>query len=105
MKKIYLAIPYTGNEEQNFKIANKVAGQLMSKGNIVFSPISHTHPIAIECNLPGDWKYWKSFDIAFIKWCDEVQIIALPGWRQSKGVMAEIDIAKKNNKKIKFIYP
>ena len=101
--KIYLAIPYTGNENESFRMANHIAGALMQKGHIVFSPISHTHPIAIECDLPGGWDYWKKFDEAFISFCDLVYVIALPGYEKSRGVSAEIEIAKQLGKPIKYI--
>jgi len=98
--KIYLAIPYTGQEEYSFQIANHAAGKLMGIGFIVYSPISHTHPIAMECNLPTDWEYWKNIDISFLKWCDVVHVICLHGWKESKGVQAEIKIARVLGKEI-----
>ncbi len=101
--RIYLAIQYSGNEIESFKHANKFAGELMQEGHIVFSPISHTHPIAIECGLPGGWEYWKKFDESFIDWCDEVWIADFGNWQKSKGVVAEIEIAEKFNKKVKFV--
>lgn len=101
--KIYLAIPYTGNELKSFKVANLVAGELMQKGHIVLSPISHTHPIAMECELPKDWEFWKKQDESFIGWCDELWIVPFPGHAKSRGVNAEIKIAKKLNKPIKYI--
>ena len=100
--KIYLAIPYTGNEFKSFKVANLVAGELMQRGHIVISPISHTHPIAMECDLPKDWKFWKNQDESFIGWCDEMHIVPLPGHAKSKGVNAEKEIATKLNKPIKY---
>ena len=103
MKKIYLAIPYTGNENKSFQVANIVAGLLMQQGHIVFSPISHTHPIAMECDLPKDWEYWKCQDEFFIGICDEIHVVMLNGYEKSKGVNAEIKIAKKLKKPIKFI--
>ena len=75
--KIYLAIPYTGHENRSFRVANLVAGMLMQQGHIVFSPISHTHPIAVECDLPKGWEYWKAFDEEFIGFCDELHVIML----------------------------
>ena len=101
--KIYLAISYTGNESKSFRIANLVAGALMRQGHIVFSPISHTHPIAKVCNLPKDWEFWKSQDEAFIGWCDELHVAMLKGWQKSTGVTAEMKIAKQLKKPIKFI--
>ena len=102
--KIYLAIPYTGIEKASFIVANRIAGFLMEDGHIVYSSISHSHPIAIENNLYTFWDFWKKQDEEFIKWCDEVHVIKLDGlWRKSKGVQAEIALAKKYNKKVKFI--
>jgi len=102
--KIYLATPYTGNEEASFKNANRVAGDLMNKGHIVFSPISHTHPIACECNLPKGWDFWNQFDTAFIEWCDELWVVCnFVDYKQSKGVMAEIEISRSFNKPVRWI--
>lgn len=104
---IYLATPYSHSDpnvrEQRFKIAAIIAGKLMSKGLIVFSPIAHTHPIAIFCNLPLDFDYWMKFDYDFIDKCDKVIVAKLDGWETSKGVQAEIAIAKRLGKPVLFI--
>ena len=47
-KLVYLALPFTAHPEKSFEIANKVAAKLMEQGVIVFSPISHSYPIALE---------------------------------------------------------
>lgn len=106
--KIYLAIPYSGKEEESFKIANEMAGVLMRRGHVVFSPISHTHPIAKSCSLPCGWYFWERQDRAFIEWCDVMYVLYPKGWdvefcKNSKGVNAEMKIAKKLNKPIMFI--
>lgn len=84
-------------------MANRVAGDLMAQGNIVFSPISHSHPIACEYGLPRGWEFWKKFDECFIEFCDEFCIVCIDGWKESKGVKAEVGLAKKFKKPIKFI--
>lgn len=103
MEKIYLAIPYSGMAEHSFKTANKVAAELMNLGFIVFSPISHSHPIASQCSVPGDWSYWEKFDTEFLKWCDKVIVVKLKGWEKSKGVAAEISIANDLNKPVEYL--
>ena len=105
MQKIYLAIPYTGIEELSFKVANYIAAKLMNEGNIVFSPISHSHHIAAQNELESGWDYWKKFDESFIGWCDIVAIVMLIGWERSKGVNGEIDIADSFGKPITYIDP
>lgn len=103
MKKIYLAIAYTGHEQESFEEVNKIAGKLMSDGYLVFSPISHTHSIASQCNLPSGADFWLDFDFTFIEWCDELWVCDFKDWTKSKGVNAEITMAKKLNKKIVFM--
>lgn len=103
--KIYLAIAYSGMEQLSFQTANRVAGRLMNDGHIVFSPISHTHPIAVECKLPGGWDYWRKFDEAFLSWCDCVYVVRLDGWERSKGVAAECAIARDMSKPVVYVDP
>lgn len=91
MKRIYLAIPYTGMEEKSFETVNRIAGGLMSDGNLVFSPISHSHPIAELCDLPGDHDYWRAWNESFlVNWADEVHVVMVDGWLESSGVQWEI---------------
>ena len=100
--KIYLAIPYSGNEEESFRTANAFAGKLMRMGHIVFSPISHTHPIS-ETWWTMPWEFWKSQDEAFLEWCDELYVIMADGWKDSKGVTEEIKIIKEMKKPIHYM--
>ena len=91
-------------ERESFELANRVSAELMNKGHIVFSPISHSHPIAESQSLPGTWDFWQRFDTAFIEWCDEVWIIQHPMTDQSKGVKAEKKIAESLGKVIRPYY-
>ena len=51
MAKIYLACPYSHNPMRGFVESSKAAARLMDAGNIVFSPISHSHPVAVHGKL------------------------------------------------------
>lgn len=108
---IYLAIPYSGIEEESFRIANHVAHLLMEQGNIVYSPITHNHPIAKAHGLPTGWDFWEKFDTEFIKWCDKLVIVSIEtesaekGLKliiNSKGVQAEKKIANDLKKQIEY---
>ena len=107
MKKIYLACPYSHPDpavmEARFKEINQVAGDLMRQGCLVFSPISHTHPIAVCCELPRGFEFWEQHNRTFIDWCDELWVKRLDGWKESKGVTAEIQYADRMGKKIMYI--
>lgn len=104
--KVYLATPYSHDNpairELRFMKINEVAAELMSKGIHVYSPISHTHPIAEAGNLPKGWDYWEQYVRHFIEWCDEVWVYCADGWEESKGVNAEIGIAKEFGKRVYF---
>ena len=75
----------------------------MNAGNIVFSPIAHSHPIAVQCELPLGWDFWHQFDKAFIDWCDALIVLKLPGWDTSVGVNAEIKIAEEMGKPVEYM--
>lgn len=95
---IYLACPYSHEDkmvmEERFKAVNKLAASLMGEGYYIFSPISHTHPIAIEGALPRGWEYWEGYDRTIIKACKGLCVFKLNGWKESVGVQAEIKIAQ-----------
>ena len=95
---IYLASPYSHDDpavqEQRFQQVCRVAAAMMRDGQHVFSPIAHTHPIAQHGDLPGHWQYWEAFDRWFIERCEKVVVLMLPGWKESRGVQAEIRIAE-----------
>ncbi len=106
---IYLACPYTHPDADvrafRFEKANQAAAKLMGEGKFVYSPISHTHPIAVAGKLPLDWAYWQSLDEFYIRICDEVIVLMLPGWKESHGVQCEIAIAEALGKPISYMEP
>lgn len=107
MKKIYLATPYSDPDPAiraaRFVAVNRVAARLMSEGLLVFSPISHGHPIALSGDLPRGWEFWREYVIPFIEWCDEVHVFMQPGWEDSVGVSAETLIAIEMDKPVVYI--
>ena len=92
----YLAIPYTDPDPQvmrhRFELANRTAAELMKRGLLIYSPISHSHPIA-QYGLPLDWEYWQHYDKEILSICDELIVIMADGWEKSKGVAEEIETA------------
>lgn len=105
--KVYLAIPYTGMEEKSFKTVNAIAAKLFRNGQIVYSPISHWHSVALENDLPTVWDYWERLDTEFLKWCDYILMVDVGEngkelIKNSKGCTAELKIAKDLGKEIKY---
>ncbi len=109
MKLTYLATPYTHADKavmlKRFEVVNRVASELMRGGKLVFSPISHTHPIALAGELPTDWHFWKQYDHAVMKCCGDMVVLRQDGWRESVGVNAEIQIAQELDIPVTFIDP
>ena len=106
-KKIYLACPYTDHDPQvkeaRFQAVNQMSARLIQEGYFVFSPISHTHPIALAGELPGHWEFWEAYDRSFLDWADEVFVLQLPGWETSKGVQGEIQYAGEAGKPVRYL--
>jgi len=105
--RIYLAAPYSHESEDvrliRFQKINKQSAELMMQGHIVFSPISHSHPIATQENLPLSADFWQSMNHSFIDWCDCVAVYQLDGWLESAGVKDEIRYATNNDKIVIYI--
>ena len=95
---IYLASPYSHPDpavmEQRFETACRVAGWLMARGEIVFAPICHTHPIAVRCELPRGWEFWSRYDREMVSRANRLVVVKMDGWQTSVGVTAEIEIAE-----------
>ena len=102
MSRIYLALPYSGQEEKSFQQANRVAGLLMEAGHIVFSPISHSHSIGVRT---GDFNFWMGQDLPWLDLCDRLVVLRAEGWEESKGVQAEIAYAQEHCIEVSYIDP
>lgn len=111
MKKplVYLAVPYThpdkAVQQARFEAVNKMASRLMMQGLKIFSPISHTHPIAMAGEMPTGWEFWRDFDFAYLTHCYKLMVYKLEGWDRSTGVTAEIKMATELGLEIEYIEP
>lgn len=97
---VYLASPYSHHDpavmELRYLAAVEAVSYLMKKGFVVFSPIVHCHPIAVIHGLPRSWDYWKTYDETFLRKSDILMIYQYDGWEFSKGIKAEMEIAREN---------
>jgi hypothetical protein len=107
---IYLAIPYSFSPMLSFNIANKISAKLIEDGHVVFSPISHSHPIAdfMSEEKRLDHELWMKQDLPFVKLADELHVVCIGEFghqliEDSRGVQKEINYAKELNKQIKII--
>lgn len=106
---VYLATPYSHPDEavreERFRAVNTAAAELMRKGMHIYSPISHTHPIALAGDLPLGWEYWQAYDRAILSACCKLIVLMLDGWKESKGVTGEIAIACELGLDVEYISP
>lgn len=105
----YLASPYSSPDPmvrlQRFEAVCCVAAKLMRDGIHLFCPIAQTHPIALKGDLPGDFAYWEAYDRKMLSLCEELWVCTMDGWRESKGVAAEIQIAEELGLPVRYIEP
>lgn len=97
MSFVYLASPYTHSEPQvreaRFRAAAKAAAKLMKAGQVVFSPIAHSHPIELEFPEKEDGMFWKRQDIPILRHAEKLVVLMLDGWEQSSGIKWEVETA------------
>jgi hypothetical protein len=103
---VYLASPYSHSDpavrEARFQAVCRCAAEMMRGGDHVFSPIVHGYALETH-GLPGDWAFWQNYDRLMLSRCNELAVLCLPGWRESVGVRAEIDIAGRLGLPARFI--
>lgn len=103
-----MASPYShpdaGVRQQRFEAAVAHAAYAWKQGLVVFSPIAHSHPIALH-GLDGSWEQWAAFDRAVLSACDAIWVLRLHGWSDSKGVAAELEIARELGLPVTYVDP
>jgi hypothetical protein len=96
---VYLACPYSHPDplvrRRRFLQASRAAGLLIREGHKVFSPVSHTHPVADAADLPLGFDFWRDYDLTFLRLCKTFVLLQVDGWDRSLGVAAELEEAKR----------
>jgi hypothetical protein len=92
---IYLATPYTHADptivEKRYEEAMAYTHYLLERKRWVYSPIVHCHELAKRHSLPTDFDYWRRYNYHILSRCDELYVLGIEGWRESKGVRAELE--------------
>jgi hypothetical protein len=98
MDYTYLASPYSHVDEavrlKRYHEVAAYAGCLALLGEIVFCPITHSHQIGVAINRPVDHEFWLRLDTPFLVHSCRVKVLCLSGWRLSRGVAYEIELAQ-----------
>lgn len=102
---LYLACPYSHPQphvrRHRHDVANLAAAKLISRGFVVFSPLSHSHPIA-ETGMDGSWETWERQCLALLDVCSHMLVLTVEGWGESVGLQAEMDHCQKTGKTVIF---
>jgi hypothetical protein len=95
---VYLACPYVHKDDaiqyRRFMKATEAAAALLKQGHLVYSPLTHGRPMAIQSGLPHGWQFWQRLDRAYIRHSSLLFVLPLAGWLSSTGVQAEIAYAR-----------
>lgn len=108
--EIYMAQPYSSAypaiRRARYREGIRAAAWLTNLGKSVYAPIVHSHPIAeaMDCQ-PLGWDFWQNIDRRIIEACETVVVLQLEGWRESIGVMAELQYATELGKRINYLIP
>lgn len=106
---IYLAAPYAHLDARvrahRAYRATLYAGALLSSRQPVFSPLTQGHQIHLRSGLVKRMTHddWLHVDMRILARCDEVHVLMLEGWEQSKGVEKEVALAERIGLPIKYI--
>jgi len=101
--KIYVAGPMTGIPQFNFPAFHRTASALRDLGHEVFNPAEHDESLGLDAeHMTGEedlsalgfsLREMLHVDTSFI--CREADAVCLlPGWKNSKGAMAELTLAR-----------
>ena len=93
---IYLAAPYKAQEpaveQARVQAVKHVSDRLIRQGQVIFSPLEYTEAMQQRGIVPPQG--WYLFDLAMLRGCVKLLVLALPGWRESQGVIMETTVAK-----------
>ena len=91
----YLATPYSkypSGIEAAFRLAVEARGFLLKHGIPTFSPIIHSHPVAVQCDLdPLDHTIWLPSEAPIMMVACGLIMLMAEGWRESVGMKYEQD--------------
>lgn len=103
----YLATPYSKYPhgiEEAFKLACREAARLIRAGIRVYSPIAHTHPIAVHGEIdPYAHSIWLPADAPFMRHAYGLIVLKAESWEASYGIGEEIKAFAAAGKPIRYM--
>lgn len=109
MSFIYIASPYTDQNPdvcaERFRMVSEFTADMINIGYVVYSPIAHSHPLAIKYDLPEDSESWRHQNYGMLAKASELWVLKLQGFDTSKGVTDEVKFAEMCNIPVLYKMP
>ena len=105
----YLATPYSkyaGGIYDAFLLAVHTRGFLLKANIPCFSPIIHSHSVAMECDLdPYDHTIWLPSEAPLMAAAFGLIVVMADGWQESYGIGEEITAFVASHRPIIYMHP
>ncbi len=109
MSYYYIATPYSkfpSGIEEAARVACIETARLMRAGVPCFSPIAHTHPIAMAAGVdPLDHSFWMPVDQPMMDAARGLIMLRMESWERSYGMAIELATFTKANKPVVWMDP
>ena len=90
----YLCSPYSHSQPQvmqvRYELALEAVASLTSAGLCIYSPIVHYHNVYLtDDRIQPDFEFFREINFDMLRHADELLVLKIQGWAESKGVTAE----------------
>lgn len=107
MIDVFVSVPYNHHRQDmiDFRLAmlDEYMVKLINEGITPYSTIQSMHELTIRHNISKDYDFWRDHCAKMIHASEEFHVLMLPGWRVSKGVTDEIELAHHNSVPVSYI--
>ncbi len=105
----YVASPfskYPDGIEEAFKVVARETARLVKRKIPVFSPITHTYPIALYGEMDQlDHTIWLPCDEPMMRACTGIIMLRMESWEKSYGMQVEYDTFVASGKPVVWMIP
>jgi hypothetical protein len=106
---VYLASPYSHDDPavrlERYEAVKQAMTRIALLNIPVYSPIVHWHIVAVDNNLPVDAVFWQKQNESMMLASGGIWVLCIDGWRQSRGVAAEIAFAERYRLPVYSVIP
>lgn len=103
---VFVATPFWSFDkevsERRTAIISKYCGQLLREGIMCTSPVVFGVTVLKFTDLPSNFAFWDKLSFTTLALSNELHVLMLPGFDESRGVGEEIKFAQERKIPIKF---